>query len=274
MPFRSRRRGAAFNARLAQPNAQLETQIRSFLKVSDHGGHGGHDLEDTLIEFVHQATQYLGTYGEMYFEIVDDDSGGTVLTGKSLEILPKGKILHFFGKFIQIVPFKDWGEGARAIFIPTKNIWHLMLPKKLGPPRRHRSLIRKLNYLSKPVPDFATKDGKMGASAQYDFMLDHDRKEIAVEYLTKKWGSIPSLRQIKGTTEYYYIIHSLQFSYSQALIREHIIVELNSIVARLGTRNTIKVEGLPLAKDIKEAMNKLQKGEIGFEQAIAAAKVS
>src|SRR5205814_3516929 len=133
MPFRSRRRGTAFNAKLARPNAQLETQLRTFLHV---GGYGGHDLPDAIIEFVDDAAQYLGAHGEMYFEIVDDDSGSSVLAGKSLEILPQGKVLHLFGKYIQLVPIKDWKKSEpKAIFIPAKNIWHLTLPKKLGSPR-------------------------------------------------------------------------------------------------------------------------------------------
>jgi hypothetical protein len=239
------------------------------------GGYLGHDLSDTIIKFVQDSAQYLGAHGEMFFEIVDGDSNsnGNILTGKSLELLPMGKVIRIFNRYAQIVPIRDWKRGEpKAIFIPASKIWHLTLPKKLGSPRNHRRLIKRLNYLARPMPDFASKDGKLGNSVQYNFMLDHKRKDVAVEYLTRTWGSIPSLRQIKGTTEYYYIVHSLQFSYSQALIREHIIAELNNVLKRLGMRNTVKVEGLPLAKDILEAIHKMQSGEIGFAEAVAATK--
>jgi hypothetical protein len=152
-------------------------------------------------------------------------------------------------------------------------MWHLTLPKRLGSPRKHRKLIRKLNKLAEPMPKFALQDGDLGNKAKYDFMLHHKRKELAIEYVTKTWGSIPSLQQIKGTTEYYYIVHSLQFSYCQALIREHIIAELNDVLRRLGGKNPVKVEGLPIAKDIQDAINKMQKGEIGFKEAIDATKI-
>ncbi len=271
MPFRSRRSGSSFSARLATPNPQLERQLKDVLHVR---GYGGHDLGDALIDFVHDTTQYLGANGEMYFEIVDDGSNGDVLAGKSLELLPHGKVLRLFNKYAQLVPFKDWKKGEpKVIFIPAKKIWHLTLPSQLGSPRRQRRLIRKLKLMAEPMPKFASKDGKLGNSAQYDFMLDHKRKDLAVEYITHDWGSIPSLRQIKGTTEYYYIVHSMQFSYSQALIREHILKEINGLLARLGTKNTIKVEGLPVAKDINDAILNLQKGEIGFKEAVEVTKI-
>ncbi len=271
MPLRSRRRDTAFTARLTTPNPQLEKQLNRFLQVR---GYRGYNLADALTDFMHDTVQYLGAVGEMFFEIVDDDTGGGVLEGKSLEQLPQGKVLQFYNKYAQIVPFKDWKRGEpKLIFIPAKNIWHLTLPRQLGSPRSHRALIRKLKKLSEPMPKFAIQDGGLGSSVQYDFMHHRKRKDIAVEYVTRDWGSIPSLRQIKGTTEYYYIVHSLQFSYCQALIREHIIKELNGVLARLDTGNTIEVEGLPSAKEIQQAIFDMQRGEIGFKEAIEVSRI-
>ena len=102
--------------------------------------------------------------------------------------------------------------------------------------------------------------------------MHHDKKELAVEQLMANWGSIPSLRQLKHTTEYYYIVHSLQSLRSQALLREHILSEMNSLIARLGIDSKIMISGLGTSGDIAEAIKKLDRGEISFIEALKSAK--
>ena len=103
-------------------------------------------------------------------------------------------------------------------------------------------------------------------------MLHHDKKELAVEQLMTKWGSIPSLKQLSHTTEYYYIIRNLQFSYSKALLREHILSEINSLIKRLGIDNEIVITGIATSTDIAEAIRKLDEGKIGFSEALRIAR--
>jgi len=269
MPFRSSRAGSAFAAKLARRNANLEKQIPNFLHI---GRFANRDLADTLIQFVDGSAHQLAAFGEVYFEIVADNSSGN-LAGKTLEILPQGRIIKIFNRYAQIVPIKDWEKNKpKVIFIPAERIWHLTLPATLGSPQAHRRLLKKLNRISEIMPSFTRGDGDMGQRRNYDFMAHNKNKEVGAEFITGVWGSIPSLGRIKGTTEYYYIVHSLQFKHCQALLREHIIGELNSVLNRLGVHNSIKVTGLAAAADIQAAISKMEKGEIGFKEALAATK--
>ncbi len=270
MPFRSGGK-YPFTVALSRKNQSLEKQLQSFLNI---GQYGGWSLEEAVWDAVETLSQYLATFGEVYLEVVSkEDVPKKGIKDKELEFLPLGKIVKLFGRYIQIVPLKDWKRGEKKFYIiPSDRIWHLKLPRKLGTPRSHRKMLKRLNVLSEPMPEFALKDGELGSSAKYDFSVHHHLKDLAIERVTSNWGSIRSLSQIKGTTEYYYIVNRLQSAHSQALLREHIIKEINELLSQQGVKNTIKVEGLALSKDIKATIPRLEKGEIGFDEALKALK--
>lgn len=268
MPYRTGGKHP-YTASLSKKNQALSEELAKFLSI-DH--HDGIFLGETLSETIETLSHYIVTFGEVYLEVVhEDDKNRNGIKDKKLEFLPWGKVIKLFGRHMQVVPLRNWKRGEKILYtIPSSRIWHIKLPRKLGTPRKHRKMLKKLNALSEPMPKFAHKDGDLGQSAKYDFMAHHHVKDIAVEQTTSHWGSIRSLSQIKGTTEYYYIVNRLQATYSQALLREHIIDEINDLLGKLGIKNKLKVEGLKLAADIKDAIRKLEKGEIGFDKATNA----
>ena len=256
---------------LKKKDEKLESQLTTFMHV---GQFGMRNLVDATIELVDTLSFYLAYFGETYMEIISEDEGKS-LSGKSLGILPQGRILKAFGRYIQVVPSQDWRhKEPRAIFIPADKIWHLKLPSELGSPRKHRRLIKRLNFMAQPGPMFLKEKSKdIEQNADYSFMQHNINKELAIESIVGIWGSIPSRQQIKGTTEYYYIIRRLQFSYCQALLREHIIQEFNSVLAKVGIRNNIDINGLIKASEVKNAVHKLHRGAIDFEEALEVIKI-
>lgn len=271
MPFRNGGR-YPFTVTLARKNQNLEKQLKEFLGIGMYGSKW--QLDETIWDAVETLSQYLASFGEVYLEIVyEDDKAKAGISDKKLEFLPLGKIIRLFGNYIQLVPIKNWERGEKKFYvIPSNRIWHVKLPRKLGTPRQHRKMLKCLSALSEPMPEFALKDGDMGGSAKYDFMTHHHNKDIAVELTTNRWGSMRSLSQITGTTEYYYIVNRLQATYSQALLREHIVHQINDLLTKLGVKNGLKVEGLKTSADIKDTIKKLEKGEIGFGEAMDAIK--
>ena len=257
---------------LCKTDKKLSDKLKDFLYVGHYSA--GWHLSETITDDIESISHYLVALGEEYFEIVDiTDKHQEGIVDKKLEHLPYGRVIRLFSYYIQLVPFSDWKRHEKKIYvIPADRIWHIKLPRALGSPRSHRRLLKKLAKLSLPMPEFTKKDGDLGQSAKYDFALHHDKKELAVEQLTAKWGSIPSLRQLKHTTEYYYIVHNLQFLYSQAVLREHILSEINKLIQRLGIDNEIVMSGIGVSTDIADAIKKLDKGEIGFSEALKSAK--
>ena len=56
------------------------------------------------------------------------------------------------------------------------------------------------------------------------------------------------------------------FRYAQAILREHIIQEINQLLAILAVKCKIIVIGLPTAKEILQIRNDMQKGDISFTE--------
>jgi hypothetical protein len=270
LPFRNGGK-YPFTVSLARKNQKLEKQLSEFLHI---GQFGGWSLEESLWDAVETLSQYLATFGDVYLEIVHEDDKNTAgLNGKKLEFLPLGKIFKFYGRYVQLVPLSDWKKGEKKFYvIPSSRIWHVKLPRKLGTPRKHKKMLKRLNLLSQPMPEFALKDGSLGGSAKYDFTKHRQSKDIAVEQVTSTWGSIRSLSRIQGTTEYYYIVNRLQATRSQALLREHLFLDINRLLKRLGVKNSIKVEGLKTSQEISDSIEKLENGTISFSEAIDVTK--
>ena len=123
-----------------------------------------------------------------------------------------------------------------------------------------------------PLARFALEDGQLGASAGYEFAVHRRASDIAVERATRSWGTIPSLQRVAWTTEYYYVARHLQFLRSQALVREHVIAELNRLLTRLRVSAAIRIDGLPTAVQIGDHMTKLKRGEVSFTAALQACR--
>ena len=270
LPFRNGSK-YPFSVSLSRKNLSLEKQLTEFLHI---GQFGGWSLEESLWDAVETLSQYLATFGDVYLEIVyEDDKEAVGLTGKKLEFLPVGKVFKLYGRYVQVVPYSDWKRGEKKFYIiPSSRIWHIKLPRKLGTPRQHRKMLKRLNALSQPMPEFALKDGSLGSSVKYDFTNHRQNKDIAVEQTTSTWGSIRSLSRIQGTTEYYYIVNRLQATHSQALLREHIFSEVNKLLKRLGVKNSVKIDGLKSSVEILEAIKKLENGTVSFSEAMDVTK--
>ena len=53
----------------------------------------------------------------------------------------------------------------------------------------------------------------------------------------------------------------------------NILSEMNNLIQRLGVENKIMMSGVGMSSDINEAIKKLDKGEIGFSEALKIVKI-
>lgn len=186
--------------------------------------------------------------------------------------LPSGKVKRRGGKFLQVLPPEDRRPGEpEALRIPVSRMWHVKLPSELGTPKAYRRMLIELAQ-REPLASFALEDGRLGANQGYEFSVHRRASDIAVERATRAWGTIPSLQRIAGATEHYYVARRLQFLRSQALVREHVVAELNRLLNRQGVSAAVRVDGLPTAAEISDHMTKLSRGEVSFTAALQACR--
>jgi hypothetical protein len=270
MPIRGTRDRPSFGVELS-PSADGDRQawLIHFLHI---GQYEQRTLEEALVDFVDAAATYIGYFGEVVFEILVDSEGEP----SRLDSLPPGRILRTPRRYLQVVPKADREQlqSRRFVAIPRKRIWRLALPRRLGGPRRHRRLLGHLQALSDPMmPQFALESPDLGRASGYDFTAYHDAADRLQERATKQWGTVPSVQRPVGpSTEYYFIARRLAFFQAQARLREHMIAELNQLLARVTVPHSLVVSGIPTADEIAATLERLHNGEVTFAEAIEATR--
>ena len=272
MPMRRSSDQHPFRAQLQPVDATRAEWLQGLLDI---GQYHQHSLTDAVSGFVETAAHYLGYHGEIYLEITGDEHGQPA----KLEQLPPGRVSHTPRSYLQWVPKADRKplETGRVVSIPRERMWHLRLPRELGSPRAHRRLLRHLATLSNPTPDFALNSPKLdlGRSEGFEFSRLQAAYVRETERSTKRWGTISSFqRPVGDSTEYFYIARRLEFHRAQATVRDHLLRELNGLLARLGVAEQLVVEGLTAPGDLTQALNALHAGEISFADALKACGIA
>ncbi len=289
MPIGGRQSRPEYEVRLEPANDRLQLLVVDSLSIGRNAGrHRAADLPEALVGFVETTTQYLAHFGEVYFELVTpevetgapgDASGENRETQANTQAeagfptlfaLPPGKVWRIPSLYLQMVPKGDreHSAGRRFIAIPSPRVWHVTLPTALGSARTHRKMLNRLRALNGLTPEFAMRVGDMGRSVGFDARLHHAAAELRREQLTQMWGRMPSLFQIDGPTEYHSLSRVLQWQQTQAMLRDHIVAELNALLDRLGVKHRIIVTGLPSAQAIGKALRQMQAGEVTVAEAM------
>lgn len=121
------------------------------------------------------------------------------------------------------------------------------------------------------MPEFALKGLDRGGSVGYEFSAQRAAADRLTEKAMHRWGSVPSLqRPVGDSTEFFFISRRVQFRRSQALLREHIIQDLNGLLSRLKVPASVVVSGLTTSDQLSEILQQLHQGRIGFADALEA----
>ena len=243
-------------------------------RLLDVGQYRRNNLTDAVRTFVERATNYIGYRGEVTCEIAHTPKRGREPAGLRLLALPPGRVIKTPWAYYQVVPKADRKELGRgwAIRIPLASVWRVTLPRSLGGVRRHRRMLRSLGKSSWTTPPFSLQRNDMGRGIGYDFAAHHEACKIATQRATRRWGTMPSLFRVEGTTEYFSFARMLAWKRSQAQLRDHILEELNALLRRLDFTSRIVVEGLTTPEEIGEMMSRLQRGEVTVSEAMAVGK--
>ena len=267
MPSRYGRETPDYKVELKNKDKALDKRLTTLLDVSRSPVN---NLSEGVSEFIETCTMYMSYWGEVVFEILRDEKSGEA---EKFDSLPPKTVKKILWQYIQFIPKQDIADdGKRFIRVPSEHIWRITMPSELGGVRKHRKMIRRLNELSNTTPQFTFEGLDFGSKDGFEFDYHHMSRDIAIEQCTHRFGTIPSFGQLKHTMEYYFIANRLQSALAKALLREHIVKELNALMARLDIDNELVVSGIPTAKDIRVIAEELQQGKVSFADALDRAK--
>jgi hypothetical protein len=234
--------------------------------LSEHPRHG-------VAETVYSAIESIGTrlawFGKAVYEICGH--GGDISVAS---VIP----FHLFrvpGGFVQFVPKEDrrWLDGQRFGFLPSDDAWTVRIPRRLGGAKAHQHLLDRLTAVSQPAPEFWARELKAGKMATEFSLSDYNRtRDAYIARLTRRWGwNRRDASETRGT-EFFYFFRSLRFRKAQAILRDHIVDELNRFLARREIRARVRLEGFRSAVEIDDLTRRALDGSLHYAEALREAR--
>lgn len=238
-----------------------EEQEKALRLIGEIGRYDRHDITGMVCDAVEEIARNLVWEGCAVYELIRGDDGLQHIwgfTSKGLWRLP--------GFFLQIIPRGDWDLWKRKfVIVPAKRIWYLEMPPALGCRRGYRAVLRRLKRFERLGPEFWRKDLDRGVQkSAFDIQRYARDSDIYIGRVTKLWGWNRRDWSQERCTEFFTFYKMIRFSWAKAMLREHVVAELNRLFIRLGIKCVLKVTGLPTPGDILQINDELSDGRIPF----------
>jgi len=225
-----------------------------------------HDAVTLVCDAVDQMATHLAWQGRAVHEIIrdNDDPRKYYLHGFTAK-----RLFRLLGYYIQCIPARDYDLWKkRFIIVPSKHIWEISIPSALGGALGYKRVLSRLQNFEHFGPKFWRSDlEKQIQTKDFNFQEYVLNSEIYYSRVTKRWGWNRRDYSQRNCTEFFGIYKSITFKWAQAILREHIISEINQLLGRLKINSKIIISGVPTSKDILRVRQKVMEGEVHFSDA-------
>ncbi len=229
--------------------------------IGEIGRYDRHDMAGMVCDAIDEIARHLAWEGCVAYEIIRGDDGLHHIwrfTSKGLWKLP--------GCFLQFIPRSDWDLWKKkVVVIPASRVWYLEMPSALGSRKGYSNVLKQLKRFEHLGPEFWRKDLEHGVQPRYfDFQRYVINSEIYYGQVTKTWGWNRRDWSQERCTEFFTFYKMIRFQKAQAMLREHVVAELNGLFERLGIKCELQVTGLPTPEDIQQTERELSEGRVTF----------
>ncbi|HKT31007.1 MAG TPA: hypothetical protein VJS89_00780 [Gammaproteobacteria bacterium] len=238
-----------------------EDQEKAQQLIREIGQYDRHDVVGMVCDAIDEIARRLAWEGCAVYELIHGEDGSQHILGftsKRLSKLP--------GFFLQAIPRGDWDLWKRkVVVIPATRVWYLEMPAALCGRKGYVNILKRLRRFEHLGPEFWRTDLEHGSqSTGFDFQRYVRNSEIYYGQVTKRWGWNRRDWSQERCTEFFTFYKMIRFHKAQAMLREHIVAELNGLFARLGIRCDLQITGLPTPEDILLTERELSEGRITF----------
>lgn len=245
---------------------------RAIAVLRSIGRREGRSLEAIVADAISEIARNLSWSGRATHEIVRDpkNDAANLLRG----FTPK-RLFNARWYYIQIVPKMDREIWKKAfVFLHRKDVWAVYMPKSLGGYRGYGAILRKLFRVGDSSPRFWKSDIERHALAGTTYFSFQDyRREVDLFEcrITRRWGW--NRRDFSGRnwTEFTQFYRTVTFKWAQAVLREHIVVEINVLLKRLNIQSEVQIFGVRPSADILRLRNAMCEGTISYAKAFEQA---
>jgi hypothetical protein len=210
--------------------------------------------------------------GMAYYEITQDESDFLKLYN-----FTSNRLVNILGLYFQFVPEKDIQMWNKKLVVKASNsIWKIKIPKELGGVSGFRKLIHSLGNNTEMYPKCFDIEKISTQSSDFDFNFNEyiSQSKIYQYRLLELWGGTLRHNSTDYANEYYITHRIVRFNRAQAILREHIISQLNVLLKRQRIKSTIEVFGLPTVQFVDKQLKKLADGDVELAKIINSTRAS
>lgn len=242
--------------------AEEEERNKVSILCDSLGRGNSHSPENSVEGAVQEIALLLAHFGIALFEILkgSKDSPATLYAFNSSRAWSLPTV------YLQVAPRTSWKYLERKYaLVPKGDVWRVKLPRRLMSVRAYRTLLAQLSAWPDLGPDFLQAEVEKRRFPQDFSIADYNRQLRIHQYrATRKWGWVRRDWSLDYVTEYYQFYRTLTFRWAQALLREHIVSELNALLTRLNIKATISLKALTTSDEILDIRAKMERGETDF----------
>ena len=207
-------------------------QERAIALCGSLGQYERHYPVALVCDTVHEIAMHLAWQGRAVHEIIPDSDEPRKYY---LQSFTTKRLFRVPGYYVQIIPLKDYKLVKQwVIMARSKDIWDVSVPTILGGAWGYRwtlSRLRRFNHLG---PKFWRSDlERQVQTKRFNFQEYVMNAEAYYTKVTKRWGWNRRDYTQKNNTEFYSFYKGITFKWAQAVLREHIIKEINILIHRL-----------------------------------------
>jgi hypothetical protein len=219
-------------------------------------------IEDLISKAIENIVRQIVWEDKAYYEIIIGDD----ITCPYLHSFTSKRLFKFLNYYIQLVPKKDIQlHSKRFVAIKAKYVWSITFPKSLGRSKAFKKIVKKLLKINSNSPNFAKNNiVETFEMPGYNFKAYHRLTNVIVNKIVKKWGWNRRDSSNEYSTDIYRVYKYISFKYTQALIREHIVYELNKLLKKLVINSSITITGIKTSQDIIDIRRKVFSKEISL----------
>ncbi len=261
---RSTQKGFSIDIRGEEEDCKIAIKV-----LGSIGEYDRYDAVDTVCSAVEYIAAYLVDTGKAVFEIVMDD-GFAHVHGVAAQ-----HVFNLGFSFLQVVPPADWAFcKKKCVFVGRSRMLTVRMPKSLGGVVGFRCVLKGLKKYNGVGPRFYLRNiEREGFSHNFDFSTYMRMQKIYMNKVTSTWGWNGRDMTQEICTEYYTLDKLLSFRRAQAVLREHILDEINKFLNRLSLKCQVLVKGLPTPGDIDAIKRDMRDGNISFTEAMDRVRI-
>lgn len=222
------------------------------------------NVKESVCDVVNNLAQDLTYSGFIRYEIVEQEEGF------SLHYIPEKCFYDIGIAGVQVIPHQQQDHVKKVIIARSKkHIWKLTFPPKICSWKRYRNILDALAKNTSLIPPQIDLSELYEPSLGFDMNWYNRESKKYIYSILNDIGGTQKENSLSNITEFYLINRMIRLNLSKVLLREHMVDEINLLFNRLKIDSRIIIKGLPTSNDVHEALNELQEGNIGVDEALA-----